>query len=324
MNKHSRRDRPCRRAFGRIAVLKGGSSLERDVSLRSGAAVAGALGAAGYEVIEIDVTGSEVVLTGNPDAVFIALHGEFGEDGGVQRALERVGKPYTGSGPEASAAAFDKLVTKRILKESGISTPAHHVMRRGDTPEQDLPVVVKPIRQGSSIGVHIVRRSEDWEAAVADTLKYGDEFLAEQYIDGREITVGIVGDEPLPPVEIVVPDGWYDYTAKYSSPGTQYVVPASLEAEQAEQCRESAMRTFRALGCRGFGRVDMRVDRNGTVHVLELNSIPGFTETSLLPKAARYSGIEFPELCARIVELACTDEAASVWVCGACRVWGIE
>lgn len=295
------------RSFDRIAVLKGGPSLERDVSLRSGAAVAKGLGAAGYEVIEIEVAGPGVALTGNPDAVFIALHGEFGEDGGIQREIERLGKPYTGSGPEASDAAFDKLVTKRILKESGISAPDYEVMRRGNAPKPALPVVVKPIRQGSSLGVHMVRRSEDWAGAVADALKYGDEFLVEQYIEGREITVGIVGNEALPAVEIVVPDGWYDYTAKYASIGTKYVAPAPLEGNVAERCGQSALRTFRALGCRGFGRVDMRVDREGTVYVLELNSIPGFTETSLLPKAARCSGMEFPELCSRIVELATTD-----------------
>ena len=282
----------------------GGPSAENEVSKRSGAAVADGLRAAGYAVCEIDIQGRTVDLPEDIDLVFIALHGEFGEDGAVQKILRDRGLPYTGSDPEASRASFDKRISKRIFQRAGIPTPDYEILRAGQRRTLPLPVVVKPPCQGSSIGVHKVFVEDEWPAACADALRYGDEALVEAYIPGRELTVGIVGDEALPAVEIVAPDGWYDYTAKYTSGATNYVVPAQVDDRIAGQCRQLALRTFHALGCRGLGRVDFRVTDAGETYVLELNNIPGFTKTSLLPKAAKAAGIEFHELCDRIARLA--------------------
>ncbi|NQU39182.1 MAG: D-alanine--D-alanine ligase [Lentisphaerae bacterium] len=291
-----------------IVVLKGGVSGERDVSLRSGAAVAGGLRAAGYSVTEIDVVDRGVVLPAETDAVFIALHGEFGEDGAVQAILDRSGVPYTGSGAASSRASFDKITTKERLQLAGIPTPPFEVLHGATLPSLPLPLVVKPACQGSTIGIHCVRREEDWAAACADAQRHGRS-LAERYIPGRELTVGVVGDEALPVGEIVAPDAWYDYEAKYTSGKTRYIFPAELDDATAARCHQLALETFRALDCRGLARVDFRMDRDGDPTVLEINTIPGFTETSLLPKAAAAAGISFPELCAMIVELALQTNA---------------
>jgi len=290
--------------FRKVAVVKGGPSSEREVSLRSGAAVARGLREAGYDVVEMDLTGRTVDLPRDIEAVFIALHGEFGEDGQVQRLLEEKGIPYTGSSPEASALAFDKMRTKEILRGKGILTPRYEVLAAGGRRTIDLPVVVKPSRQGSSIGVHRVFREEEWALAFADALRYDSELIVEEYIRGRELTVGVVGEQVLPAVEIVAPGDWYSYDAKYSGGKTKYIAPAPLSAGVADMCAVAALQTFRALGCRGMGRVDFRLSPDTSAFVLELNSIPGFTETSLLPKAAQAAGISFPELCAGIMELA--------------------
>lgn len=291
-----------------IAVLKGGVSGEREVSLRSGAAIAGGLRAAGYSVTEIDVVDRGVVLPAGTDAVFIALHGEFGEDGDVQAILDHSGVPYTGSGAASSRASFDKITTKERLLETGIPTPPFEILHDGTPPTLPLPLVVKPACQGSTIGIHCVQREEEWAAACADAQRYGRS-LAERYIPGRELTVGVVGDVALPVGEIVAPDAWYDYEAKYTSGKTRYIFPAELDDETAARCRHLALATFRALDCRGFGRVDFRMDDDGEPTVLEINTIPGFTETSLLPKAAAAAGISFAELCVMIVELALQQDA---------------
>ena len=291
--------------FSKVGVLKGGPSAEREVSLRSGAAVAGGLRQAGYSVVEIDVTAPQLDLPPGLDGVFIALHGEFGEDGQAQALLEQRGVPYTGSNAGASRASFDKRLSKRAFVDAGIPTPAYELVRAAGTTRMPLPVVIKPPCQGSTIGIHKVARKSQWAAALRDALRYGDEILVEEYIPGRELTVGILGGEALPVVEIVAPDGWYDYQAKYHGQGrTEYRVPAPLPDSLAQRCRQLAADTFRALGCRGFARVDFRLTDDGRPFVLELNNIPGFTESSLLPKAARAAGIEFPDLCARIMEMA--------------------
>lgn len=282
----------------------GGSSAEREVSLRSGTAVANGLRKAGYEVAEIDISGRELNIPDDVDGVFIALHGEFGEDGRVQSLLDRRGLPYTGSGSEASKAAFDKAISKKVFVESGIPTPEYEILRKGDIRTMPLPVVVKPARQGSTIGVCRVLSESDWADAVSDTFSYDSEAIVEAYIKGRELTVGIVGDEALPVIEIVAPDGWYDYSAKYTKGACRYLVPAPIDGELSRSYRALAMRTFEALGCRGFARVDCRMSESGELYILELNTIPGFTETSLLPMAAAESGINFSELCDRIINMA--------------------
>lgn len=293
-----------RKKFRKVAVLKGGPSSERDVSLRSGAAVARGLREAGYDVTEIDVTGHTVDLPAGIKAVFITLHGEFGEDGHVQRILEARRIPYTGSGPGASATAFDKRLAKEALCRAGIPTPAYEVLKRGEARGLSLPVVVKPPCQGSSLGVYRVFRRAQWGAAARGAMKYDDEILVERYVKGRELTVGIVGDKVLPVVEIVAPAGWYSFSAKYASKCTRYLVPAPIPAAVARCCADAARRTFEALGCSGMGRVDLRLTSDGKPFVLELNNIPGFTETSLLPKAAEAAGMSFAELCDRIMSLA--------------------
>ncbi len=287
----------------RVAVLKGGVSAERDVSLRSGAAIAKGLREAGYRVTEVDVTDRAVVLPEGTDVVFIALHGDFGEDGGVQELLDGMGIPYTGSGAAASRASFDKITTKEQLTAAGVPTPEYRIVNDGEVAPLPLPVVVKPACQGSTIGIHCVRDPGEWAAACADARRYG-RVLVETYVPGRELTVGVVGDMALPVGEIVAPDAWYDYDAKYTSGKTEYVFPADLDEHVAQRCRELALETFRVMGCSGFARVDFRLPESGEPTVLEINTIPGFTETSLLPKGAAAAGIGFAELCARIVELA--------------------
>lgn len=291
--------------FKRVAVLKGGPSAEREVSLASGAAIAHALRGLGYDVAEVDVASESIELPHNMDAVFIALHGTFGEDGTLQAILEQRGIPFTGSGSSASRAAFDKAASKRIFEQRGIATARYEVLTRGMRRTLKLPVVVKPPRQGSSIGLSKVFEEAQWPAALDLALRHDQEALVEAYIPGVELTVGIVGDQVLPVVEIRAPDGHYDYQAKYTKGLTEYLVPAPLSAADTRHCQDLAWRTFVALGCRGMGRVDIRLTPEGHAYVLEMNTIPGFTETSLLPKAARAAGLEFPQLCEKILDLAC-------------------
>ena len=293
-----------KKKFKRVAVLKGGTSSEREVSLRSGAAVTKGLRAAGYEVAEVDVQHRALDLPPGIDGAFIALHGEFGEDGQIQALLEQLGLPYTGSGPSASRASFDKRLSKAIFIRAGIPTAAYEVLGATGHRTLPLPVVVKPPCQGSTIGVFRVMREQDWQPAFRDALQYDNEVVVETFIPGRELTVGIVGDTVLPVVEILAPDGWYDFDAKYSKGQSRHLCPAPLDPDLAARCHAIALDTFRALDCRGLGRVDFRLMDDGTLYVLELNNIPGFTETSLLPEAAQAAGIDFTHLCAHIMEMA--------------------
>ena len=290
--------------FKNVAVLKGGFSAEREVSLESGASIAKGLRKAGYIVTEIDVTSPDFAVPAGIDAVFIALHGTYGEDGGVQSRLTKLGLPYVGADEEASRRSFDKLLTETCLREAGVPVPESETLRRGDRRTLSLPVAVKPPRQGSSVGCSLVFDEAEWAPAMADALKYDDEILVQQFIPGREFTVGIVDGEVLPIVEIVTAAGWYDYTAKYKIDTTRYVIPAELDAGTAARMQALALKTFKALGARGFGRVDFRMTPEGEQFVLELNTIPGFTSHSLLPKAAAAAGIEFSMLCDRIMKTA--------------------
>lgn len=290
--------------FEQVAVLKGGFSAEREVSLESGAAVADGLRSAGYCVTEVDVVSADFTVPSGIEAVFIALHGTFGEDGGVQARLEGLGIPYVGAGVESSRVSFDKLLTENRLRECGVPVPKSETLRAGQARTLPLPVVVKPPREGSSVGCHLVFQEPEWAAALGEALTHDDEVLVQQFIPGREFTVGIVDGDVLPIVEIVPKNGWYDYAAKYEVNDTRYVVPAKLSADKTSEMKGLAWKTFEALSVRGLGRVDFRMTPDENLFVLELNTIPGFTSHSLLPKAAATAGIEFPALCDRIMQTA--------------------
>ncbi|HAL91750.1 MAG TPA: D-alanine--D-alanine ligase [Verrucomicrobia bacterium] len=293
-----------KKKFKKVAVLKGGPSSEREVSLRSGAAVAKGLRERGYEVAEV-VVGEDCSfeVPAGTEAAFVAMHGRFGEDGTIQALLRKQGIPHTGSSPEASARAFDKHQSKPVMAGAGIPTPPFEFLRKGQQRTLPLPAVVKPVRQGSSVGVSRVFREEDWPAALEAALGYDEIALVEEYIPGRELTVGVVGDTVLPLLEIVAPDGFFDYHAKYTDGVSQHVLPRDIPEETVQACQAAALATFRALGCSGMGRVDIRLRPDGKFFVLELNNIPGMTELSLLPDAAKRMGWSFPELCERILDM---------------------
>ncbi len=282
----------------------GGPSAEAPVSLRSGAAIAKALRTAGYTVDEVDPKDGALTFAADVEAVFIALHGAFGEDGVVQQKLGAMNMPYIGSGPEASRKSLDKLASKRVFAAEEIPTPDYEVLTAPGPHTLPLPLVVKPASEGSSIGLHCVRQEAAWDGALRAALAHGNPVLVETYIPGRELTVGLLGEEALPVVEIRAPDGWYDYGAKYTQGRTDYLVPAPLTAEQTARAQALGRRVFQALGCRDLGRVDLRLTPADELFVLEMNTIPGFTETSLLPKAAAAAGINFVELCDRIMQRA--------------------
>ena len=228
----------------------------------------------------------------------------LGEDGAVQEILDGKGIPYTGSGPGSSRLSFDKVASKRRFEEHGIPTPCYEVLHPGDGRELPLPVVVKPARQGSSIGLRRVLREADWAEALQEAFSYDEEVVVEAYIAGRELTVGVLDGRPLPVIDIAAPQTLYDYRAKYTSGVCEYRVPALIDDALRETLQAAGTRVYDVLGCRGFCRVDFRLSPEGEVFVLEMNTIPGFTETSLLPKAAAAAGIPFPELCSRIMDLA--------------------
>lgn len=289
----------------RISVLDGGISAEREVSLRTGAAVVVALRGLGHEVTEVVVESKDFRLPAGCEVAFIALHGTFGEDGEVQRILEGRGVPYTGCGPASSARAFDKLASKRAFVAAGVPTPEFAVCGPGtDRPPIAPPLVVKPPRQGSSVGVTRVTDASRWRDALDEALRFDDPVLVEKMIVGRELTVGILGDEALPVVEIVPHEGFYDYANKYTAGRTEYQCPASLPGGATGRVQAAALAAHRSLGCEVYSRVDVLLDADGAPSVLEVNTIPGMTETSLLPKAAAASGIPFGDLCERILGLS--------------------
>lgn len=295
--------------FGKVGILAGGPSNEREISLRSGNAVYKALVGRGCDAILLDVKNDIRDIIGRKaiDIVFIALHGKFGEDGTVQSILEDMGLPYTGSGVEASRLALDKIAAKDVFKNSGILTPAYDIFKNGDLRAKpsffnEWPVVIKPQFEGSSIGLSIADDESSFIAAVNKALEYGDKVLIEEYIDGRELTVGILDGKALPVIEIVTGQGVYDYEAKYKDPATRYLVPAPIDEGLARLAGIMGEKSHRALGCRSFSRVDMMLDKKGKIFVLEVNTIPGMTERSLLPKAAAAAGIDFGALCIKLLE----------------------
>jgi len=296
----------------RVGVLLGGLSSERDVSLRSGAAVANALRGLGYDVVEIDV-GRDLaarLVAEKVEVAFIALHGRYGEDGCVQGLLECLSIPYTGSGVLASSLAMDKVFAKQIFIAHGIPTPPsrafsskEEALAAVDSLPFGLPVVVKPSREGSSVGVHLCKTREAYLAAVEDAAGRAGTLLVEQYIKGREVQGGVLDDEALGVIEVVAAREFYDYEAKYQSGGTtRYLFPAPLPPEQYARVNEVCLGAHRALGCSGGSRSDVILTPSGDVYLLETNTLPGMTESSLLPKIAAGRGIDFPGLCERLLQ----------------------
>ena len=291
----------------RLAVLKGGPGAERDVSLRSGASVANALRSVGALVEEIEIFGTDVTVSTETELVFNLIHGTFGEDGELQRLLDDRGISYTGEGSEESRLAFDKILTKQALQQAGVPTPRWEILRAGEQPTLSLPIVIKAPRQGSSVGVHLIHEPDQIAPALADCLLHGEEILVEELVTGRELTVGILGDQALPAVEIRPREGFYD-TNKYTKGATEYLVPAPLNPLETEAVQDVALAANRALDLKVYCRVDVLLTPDGPT-VLEINTIPGMTETSLLPKAAAASGLDFAALCIKIAALSLTARA---------------
>ncbi|MEK7309855.1 MAG: D-alanine--D-alanine ligase [Planctomycetota bacterium] len=302
----------------RIGVLLGGFSSERKISLKSGRAVVKALRSLGHPVKVIDVRSPNILsLLKGIDLAFIVLHGKFGEDGTLQRILEKQHIPYTGPGVKASQGSFDKAITKAVLTKHKIPTAPYCIMqndkliiRHSSFVIRHFPIVVKPSKEGSSVGVSIVHNDAELKKALQAAARYDKNILIEQFIKGREVTVGILGQTPLPLVEVRPKQGFYSFKAKYQDKTTEYIVKPRFPAKVVRQIQQTALKAYKALGCSGLSRVDLIYSQDKGPFVLEINTIPGMTERSLLPKAARAVGIEFPQLCEKIILLAVSDEGA--------------
>ena len=307
---------------GRIAVVMGGGSAEREVSIASGTGVLRALHELGYDASSIDYDRRFVdgVRELNPDAVFIALHGPGGEDGQIQAVLDYCGVPYQGSGVEASALAMDKHLTKKLLAAEGLPTASWDLfdLAGGTLPllpgSLDLPLVVKPRYEGSAIGVTIVRTHEQWSAAMLDAAQRYDEVLAEEYVAGREFTCAVLGEEALPVVEILASrDEFYSYDAKYAPGGSTHLVPARIDDDLAARLQMLALSVHRLLGLRDYSRTDFIVSNEGRPYILECNTLPGLTPTSLLPDACAAAGIPYAALIERLVGYALSRAGEQVF-----------
>ncbi len=303
-----------------ITVLMGGPSKEREVSLLSGQAVAKGLEEMGHRVTRADITPEDTSALDRKgiDVVFIALHGEFGESGEVQELCRKRGLSYTGSGPKASRLGMDKAASKQVFRRADINTPDWMIIENFHTSndveiwlrEITPPVVVKPVDGGSSLDVYICGDAKSRDDALEELLDYYDRAMVEQYIPGREFTVGILGNQTLPVIEIIPADPFYDYQAKYAdNAGTQYIFDHGLDGKILKRMQTDALLAHKAIGCRALSRVDFILDNQGIPQVLEINTIPGFTSHSLVPMAAKKAGIEFPELVDRIVRMAACKEA---------------
>jgi len=312
----------------RVAVLKGGRSLERNVSLRSGARVEEALERLGHEVVGIDV-GADLIARlreVRPDVAFVALHGRDGEDGTVQELLEVAGIPYTGSGVSACIRCSDKVLAKHVMRDAGLPTPDFFAFNETafrelgaaaalEAMEERLtfPIVVKPASQGSALGIKFARTAAEVPAALVAAFSYDRKVLLERHVDGRDLAVSVVDGEPLPIVEAVPRDeDFYDFAARYTIGRTEFVCPADLDDDATVRAQALAREVWDLLGCAGFARVDLMCDRaTGEFTVLEVNSVPGLTETSLLPQAADAAGMGFDEFVARVTELALTERSTA-------------
>ena len=307
----------------KIGVLAGGTSAEREVSLKSGGAVCKALSDRGYDAVLIDAAGDlyTTIKEQKVGTVFIALHGGHGENGAVQGYLEVMGIPYTGSGVLASALAMDKEASKKIFQYHGIPVPPFRIVSRDELPGDihslasgclisgtiigfEMPWVIKPASEGSSIGVHIVKNGDELEAAVEDAFKYGNKIIVEQYIKGKEIQIGILGQKALGGVEVRPSLEFYSYEAKYTPGLTNYILPPEVSTEDYESLKVTALQAHKALGCSGATRVDLILDGKHKAYILEVNTIPGMTETSLLPKIAKLAGLDFGDLIEEILKSA--------------------
>lgn len=294
-----------------IAVLMGGPGSEREVSLASGNAVLDALKGEGLNAVPVDVTDHAIDLPDGTELCFNVIHGTFGEDGEMQSILEGMHVPYTGAGAESSRVAFDKVASKEVFVKHGVPTPASEIVDCSDgakLPVMPLPYVVKPPREGSSVGVHIVQDEAEAMAAMEDAAKYGDEVLIEQFVDGLELTVGVLDGVALPIVHIAPRSGFYDMNNKYpwlnDDGGTDYYCPADLDDATTLAVQEAALAAHQALGVEIYSRVDVLLDKEGNPYVLEANTIPGMTASSLLPKAAKVAGYDFGPLCEKIADLS--------------------
>ncbi len=306
---------------GKIIVVMGGTSTEAEISRQTGTAILKALQSKGYNAEGMELhpqTFASEIAAAHPAIVFNALHGKFGEDGLIQGTLDMLGIPYTGSGVLAAAITMDKAASKRVFIAEGISTPKAHSYYRFENEQRNLaaeieqefglPVVVKASSQGSSIGVYIVEQPADLASALDEAFKYDNEIIVEQFIRGKELTVAVWGDEKqqeaFPIIEITTTSGRYDYESKYTKGASTHIIPARVSEAKTKEIQELAVKTFRACGCRGVARVDMMLAEDGTPYVIEVNSVPGMTELSLVPDAGRAMGVEFPDLCARLLEMA--------------------
>ncbi|HEY2144045.1 MAG TPA: D-alanine--D-alanine ligase [Candidatus Udaeobacter sp.] len=301
----------------KIAVLMGGPGSEREVSLATGRGVSKALRSLGAEVVDVDVRDENFELSHDVDLAFLTIHGTFGEDGQLQQILEDRGVAYTGDGIEESRIAFDKILSKERFRENNVTTPDWQVVKSGQRPTIPLPIVVKPPRQGSTVGVVIVKNARELDSAVAEAAKYDGELLIEKFVPGRELTVGILGDQALPILEIIPKGGFYDFTNKYpflnpqAGGGAEHVCPAKIDNDKTKEIQDLALRAYRALGLQVYSRVDVILSENNEPFVLEINTIPGMTEASLLPEAAAAAGISYVDLCTRIIELSRTRSERS-------------
>lgn len=307
----------------RIGVLMGGLSSEREVSLKSGKAVLEALKSKNLEVVAIDIKGQDkdcvkdLLLSYDINLAFLALHGAFGEDGKLQAILEETGIPYTGSGPRASTLAMDKVASRKVFESGGLSAPKYCLLDKNHKNTRGFmtfPLVIKPASGGSSIGLSIVDEPQALKEAIETAFKYDRRVIAEEHIEGREMTVGIFEDAPLEAIEIRPKRRFFDYKAKYEPGTTEYIVPAPVSLEIMRLLKETALKAHTLLGCSFFSRVDIILDKANKPYVLEVNTIPGFTATSLLPKAALARGIAFPDLVVRISEAALSASRSRVGV----------
>ncbi|WP_027966535.1 D-alanine--D-alanine ligase [Halomonas halocynthiae] len=297
--------------YGRVVVLYGGDSAEREVSLKSGKAVLDSLTRSGlspqgYDTAGGDLSGLEEMA---PDRVFIALHGRGGEDGTLQGALELMGIPYTGSGVLASAVGMDKVRTKWLWRSQELPTPDSVTLGAGSdlaavVERLGLPLIVKPVHEGSTLGITIVETADALKAAYQDAMHYDSRVMAERFIHGEEYTVSVLGDMALPSIRVEVPSGFYDYTAKYVSNDTLYHLPSGLSDEDETELARLCLRAFEVVGCHGWGRVDVMRDAQGTFWLIEVNTSPGMTDHSLVPQAAAHIGIDFDQLVLKILDTA--------------------
>jgi D-alanine-D-alanine ligase len=304
--------------FGRIGVLMGGFSTEREISLKSGKAVYDSLSQLGLKVVAIDIKtdnleeNTQLIRANKIDIAFIALHGRFGEDGQIQELLDNLKVPYTGSGAMASRLAMDKIASRQIFETHGLGVPKYKVENRfsynADWKMQNnslvFPLVVKPATHGSSIGLSIVDIKEDLDKAVNLAFSFDEKIIIEEYIKGREVTVGVLDEKPLPVIEIIPKKRFFDYEAKYQVGMTDYIVPAQLEDGISKKIQEAGLLAHKLLGCFGCSRIDMILSQDNLPYILEVNTIPGLTTTSLLPKAAKVVGIDFNQLCLKLIQLA--------------------